>query len=167
MAMKDCYMALKLDPDHLKSHFRLSRCLSDLKWNEDAQNCLEIFQKRFPDYANSNACENLFNEINSGLVGLKKQSSKIKKNSKKKVKHIHANEEMNSAESSSSDDSSLDENEDKELDKNNNLSLNRKEQKDLFKKYKKKKVNAFDFKSRYCGHCNVATDIKEACFLGK
>ena len=74
---------------------------------------------------------------------------------------------MNSAESSSSDDSSLDENEDKELDKNNNLSLNRKEQKDLFKKYKKQKINAFDFKSRYCGHCHVATDIKEACFLGK
>ncbi len=34
------------------------------------------------------------------------------------------------------------------------------------KKYKKLKLNAIDFKSRYCGHCNVATDIKEACFIG-
>jgi WD and tetratricopeptide repeat-containing protein 1 len=37
----------------------------------------------------------------------------------------------------------------------------------LLKKYNKLMKDAFDFKLRYCGHCNVATDIKEANFLGE
>ncbi len=32
--------------------------------------------------------------------------------------------------------------------------------------YQKARLEARDFKTRYCGHCNVSTDIKEACFLG-
>lgn len=37
----------------------------------------------------------------------------------------------------------------------------------LIQKYREAHRNALDFKKRYCGHCNVATDIKEANFIGE
>lgn len=42
-----------------------------------------------------------------------------------------------------------------------------KKNKELINKYEKARANAIDYKTRYCGHCNVATDIKEANFLGE
>ena len=58
----------------------------------------------------------------------------------------------------------------KECNSNNNGNIqetNIPTTKMLLKKYNKLKKDAFDFKLRYCGHCNVATDIKEANFLGE
>ena len=57
------------------------------------------------------------------------------------------------------------------FDRNNNAKkedtpIEKKTLRQMNKNYKKLKLNAIDFKSRYCGHCNVATDIKEACFIG-
>jgi WD and tetratricopeptide repeat-containing protein 1 len=57
-------MALSLDSMHLKSHFRLAKCLNDLKWHNDADDCLTIFCQRFPDYSKTSACENLLKEVN-------------------------------------------------------------------------------------------------------
>jgi hypothetical protein len=56
-------MALSLDSMHLKSHFRLAKCLNDLKWHNDADDCLSIFCERFPDYSKTSACENLLKEV--------------------------------------------------------------------------------------------------------
>lgn len=37
----------------------------------------------------------------------------------------------------------------------------------LIEQYRNSQRNACDFVKRYCGHCNVATDIKEANFVGE
>jgi tetratricopeptide (TPR) repeat protein len=106
MAMKDCYQALQLDPQHMKSHFRLARCLSYLKWFEEAEKILKIFRERFPDYANSQVCDNLTNEINLGLANLNKaseNSKKLKKNAKKKFKQQTSQNDSTSSSSSDTD----------------------------------------------------------------
>lgn len=67
------------------------RCLSDLKWFEEADECLKIFRKRFPDYANSQACDNLIKEINTGLENLKKAkrlSAQVKSISNKTINKL-------------------------------------------------------------------------------
>lgn len=43
-ALRDCYSTLQLEPDHLKAHFRLAKCLFDLKQYKSAQKCLEMFK---------------------------------------------------------------------------------------------------------------------------
>ena len=104
--MKDCYQALQLDSQHMKSHFRLARCLSDLKWFEEAESILGTFRERFPDYANSQACDNLTNEIQLGLNNQKKaneNSQKLKRNSKKKFKQQTSQNDSMSSNSSDSD----------------------------------------------------------------
>ncbi|ODM96150.1 WD and tetratricopeptide repeats protein 1 [Orchesella cincta] len=72
-ALKDCQIALKLDPDHYKAHmryklsskykketlfemniyiflhvFRMCRCLFELKRYNETQECLNVFKLRFP-----------------------------------------------------------------------------------------------------------------------
>lgn len=46
-ALKDCYAALLHDPEHVKAHFRLAKCLFDLKQYKSAQKCLEMFKVDF------------------------------------------------------------------------------------------------------------------------
>ena len=237
MAMLDCYMALSIDKMHLKSHFRLAKCLNDLKWHQDASDCLNIFCQRFPDYTKSLACENLVNEIKTALNNLKKNQEKIKKiNGSRQSKRenepyrlssfyrfydgedireeeneneneddedidqeeseeSNENEESNQKRKNENDndgekffdcneedeDSDYDSdnvNRKKKCDRNNNNQKSNRTAESLRKKNKQKinamiknysqlKLDAVDFKSRYCGHCNVATDIKEANFIGE
>lgn len=54
-ALKDCVTALKLEPNHLKAHFRLIVCLLELKMIEDSKIYLDQFKKKFPSYKNSDA----------------------------------------------------------------------------------------------------------------
>lgn len=42
-------MALHLDPDHSKAHYRQARCLYELQWYQEALNCLNDFKYRFPE----------------------------------------------------------------------------------------------------------------------
>ncbi|GLG95424.1 Protein will die slowly, partial [Gryllus bimaculatus] len=62
-AMRDCHTALLLDPDHIKAHFRLARCLLELQWTEEAWECLQVFKAKFPDHAHSHACKALAKDI--------------------------------------------------------------------------------------------------------
>jgi tetratricopeptide (TPR) repeat protein len=253
-AMLDCYKALSFDIMHLKSHFRLAKCLFDLKWYREADEVIKIFVKRFPDYAETLACENLVKDIKGAidnstannnqsgsraLRNRKKTSNNTLTNFLKQNPNNHTNgeesEELESEDDTSSNEEDYEEKEDstneddeidldqidlsnylndddekmieddddnktgdrdsdsiyklkrstrkKRCDTNNNTAhrsnlnndnnnckkiLNKKKKlKALIKRYNEVKSESVDFKSRYCGHCNVDTDIKEAAFLGE
>ena len=168
--MLDCYKALSLDKMHLKSHFRLVRCLYELKWYTEAKECLDIFINRFPAYANTNACDSLVIEINTKLEKLKsKSNSKNGSTSEDSDSESSDNEydqylTKKKKPDSNSETSSTRSNE-SELDEA--IIAERKKRQKMLKSYLAAKENAVDLKSRFCGHCNVSTDIKEACFLGR
>ncbi|XP_061772113.1 WD and tetratricopeptide repeats protein 1 [Nerophis ophidion] len=62
-ALRDCLKALTLNPQHLKAHFRLARCLFELEYVSAAQDCLGDFKGKFPEQAHSSACDALDKDI--------------------------------------------------------------------------------------------------------
>lgn len=64
-ALCDCHQALCLEPNHMKAHFRMARCLHELGWVREAFECLQVFKSKFPDYGNSQACSALERDIKS------------------------------------------------------------------------------------------------------
>jgi len=75
-ALRDCGMAIKLDPNHLKAHFRLAKCLFELSWTAEALECLLHFKSKFPDYVTSHACEALEKDIRASLKKGKEPTGK-------------------------------------------------------------------------------------------
>lgn len=59
--------ALTLNPAHLKAHFRLARCLFELKYVTEALECLDDFKGKFPEQAHSSACDALDKDIKAAL----------------------------------------------------------------------------------------------------
>ncbi|XP_053310451.1 WD and tetratricopeptide repeats protein 1 isoform X2 [Spea bombifrons] len=66
-ALRDCLQALALNPAHLKAHFRLARCLFELRYVSEALECLEEFKIKFPEQAQSSACDALDRDIRVAL----------------------------------------------------------------------------------------------------
>lgn len=66
-ALRDCLKALTLNPGHLKAHFRLARCLFELKYVAEALECLNDFKGKFPEQAHSSACDALDKDIKAAL----------------------------------------------------------------------------------------------------
>lgn len=66
-ALRDCLKALNLNPGHLKAHFRLARCLFELKYVAEALECLDDFKGKFPEQAHSSACDALDKDIKAAL----------------------------------------------------------------------------------------------------
>uniref|UniRef100_A0A6I8MZK5 WD and tetratricopeptide repeats protein 1 n=1 Tax=Ornithorhynchus anatinus TaxID=9258 RepID=A0A6I8MZK5_ORNAN len=66
-ALRDCLKAISLNPCHLKAHFRLARCLFELKYVAEALECLDDFKGKFPEQAHSSACDALNRDINAAL----------------------------------------------------------------------------------------------------
>lgn len=66
-ALRDCLKALSLNPAHLKAHFRLARCLFELKYVAEALECLDDFKGKFPEQAHSSACSALDKDIKAAL----------------------------------------------------------------------------------------------------
>ncbi|XP_069828739.1 WD and tetratricopeptide repeats protein 1 isoform X2 [Dendropsophus ebraccatus] len=66
-ALRDCLQALALNPAHLKAHFRLARCLFELRYVSEALDCLEEFKTKFPEQAQSSACDALDRDIRVAL----------------------------------------------------------------------------------------------------
>lgn len=62
-ALRDCHIALGLDPHHTKAHFRKARCLYELRWCQEALYCLDQFKTKFPEQADGNAAKTLEREI--------------------------------------------------------------------------------------------------------
>lgn len=128
-AMRDCHIALQLDPNYVKAHFRLTRCLYELQWINEAAKCLRAFKLKFPEHADQAACKALTKDVILAKG------------------YIRDLEE----DSGSSDDSSG-----PSVPPTDNLSA-------LEKFWRE---NAYDYETRFCGHCNTTTDIKEANFFG-
>ncbi|XP_077455753.1 WD and tetratricopeptide repeats protein 1 [Stigmatopora argus] len=126
-ALKDCLTALNINPEHLKAHFRLARCLFELKYVSEALQCLDDFKGKFPDQAHSSACDALDKDIKAFYTEM-----------------VTGDQDSN----------------------NSSLShvFNRYDYISEDELYFREKT--FDYKRRYCGHCNTTTDIKEANFFG-
>ncbi|XP_039314625.1 WD and tetratricopeptide repeats protein 1 isoform X3 [Solenopsis invicta] len=66
-ALRDCKTTLLLDPEHVKAHFRLARCLFDLNRSIEADKVLKSFQQKFPEYASNSACRALKMDIKEAI----------------------------------------------------------------------------------------------------
>lgn len=179
-AMRDCYCALSIDKEHMKSHFRLARCLYELKWYKEAQECLNQFRKLYPDYSNTNACETLVDEIEKAIR--KQTSASSSKASggdseKKNGKNGRLSNKKKSSQHDSDDDDDSDEDEQENNEKGGGDNDDSEDER-VRKKQKNNriecndyenqlKIDSIDYKISFSGHCNVATDIKEASFIGE
>ncbi|XP_058051745.1 WD and tetratricopeptide repeats protein 1 isoform X2 [Ahaetulla prasina] len=128
-ALRDCLRAISLNPCHLKAHFRLARCLFELKYVAEALECLDDFKGKFPEQAHSSACDALDRDINAALFS-KSDNGEDKKGSGPIWLRATGHKD-----SISEDEMVL-------------------------------RERSYDYKFRYCGHCNTTTDIKEANFFG-
>ncbi|XP_066582568.1 WD and tetratricopeptide repeats protein 1 [Prorops nasuta] len=66
-ALRDCQETLLLDPEHVKAHFRLARCLLTINRPVEAQKVMRRFQQKFPEYASYSTFKALKKDIN-GVV---------------------------------------------------------------------------------------------------
>lgn len=78
-ALRDCLRAISLNPCHLKAHFRLARCLFELKYVAEALECLDDFKGKFPEQAHSSACDALDRDINAALFSKSDNGEGLKK----------------------------------------------------------------------------------------
>ncbi|XP_049781541.1 WD and tetratricopeptide repeats protein 1-like isoform X1 [Schistocerca cancellata] len=62
-AMRDCHIALQLDPNYVKAHFRLARCLYELQWINEASKCLKAFKVKYPEHSDQPACKALTKDV--------------------------------------------------------------------------------------------------------
>lgn len=62
-ALKDCVTALKINPNHMKAHFRLAVCLYELDKLDDSQMYLDQFTRKYPSYMSSVAFKVLHKDI--------------------------------------------------------------------------------------------------------
>ncbi|CAH1402550.1 unnamed protein product [Nezara viridula] len=65
--LRDCLTSLSYDPNNIKAFFRLTRCLYELSWYEEALASLNNFKEKFPSHAKSVACAALEKDIKNKL----------------------------------------------------------------------------------------------------
>jgi WD and tetratricopeptide repeat-containing protein 1 len=145
-ALRDCYAAIQLDPDHLKAQFRLAKCLFELEWLTEAAESLEYFKTKFPDYSTSDACIALEKDLKAAMNCSTQKGglfvvfthfllhnfSAAEKGARRSSKNGHSKPRDSLSEQEATWQSS-----------------------------------ASDYNLRFCGHCNTTTDIKEANFFGR
>lgn len=159
-ALRDCFQTLELEPEHLKALFRLARCLYELKQSVEAQCCLELFKRKFPDHAKSPAFSSLdrdikdvlFSDISSDLHE-KPTAATTRKRTRKGILREEESGSPGSDDSDSQANSSME-------PQGGSAEFRLSEQETVFRE------EAMDYDLRFCGHCNTTTDIKEANFLG-
>ncbi|XP_011304598.1 WD and tetratricopeptide repeats protein 1 [Fopius arisanus] len=67
-ALRDCQTTLHLDPDHVKAHFRLARCLNDLHRPSEAFRVIQDFQRKYPEYDSNVAHKALKKDIKDAMA---------------------------------------------------------------------------------------------------
>ena len=77
-ALRDCLLAMGLDPGHVKAHLRLAQCLMDLEWLAEADQCLENFKLRHPEFIKSKAFSHLLRDLNVAKDKIKPGKGKAK-----------------------------------------------------------------------------------------
>ena len=140
-ALLDVYHVILLDSNHIKAHLRMIKCLTELKWIEEAEDFVVIFKQKFPNHADSPALKSLEKRLEEVKNDVKESESKNKKRKES------GNDDVDN------DNATVE----PEVNKNDEFIV----------ALEKLKVNATDFKLRFCGHCNTTTDIKEANFFGR
>jgi len=152
-ALRDCQTALNIDSDYMKAHYRLVRCLYDLHWIKEAFDCLISFKTKFPDHAHTDSCNSLDRDIHKALYSKSDSSN-------------HPNETSTGTSQSTVNSDTI-----RQLigESANNASTNliNNMSNYLTNQEKEWRSQSFDYKSRFCGHCNTTTDIKEANFFGR
>ncbi|KAI1308657.1 WD and tetratricopeptide repeats protein 1 [Halotydeus destructor] len=139
-ALRDCHEALRLDSKNMKAHFRLIRCLFELKWFREASKCLEQFKSMFVMEASTHALTALERDIKSAIADkeTKKTNGCCKDDGQKNVRiGLERPEPITHYQVTGQSEQEED-----------------------------WQAMAYDYKQRFCGHCNTTTDIKEANFLG-
>lgn len=163
-ALRDCHNAITIDSDYLKAHFRLARCLYELHWNKEAFDCLQVFKAKFPDHANTQSCEMLDRDIQQAIFS-KTESSKKGSHSCNSGKSeritIQTTRSQSEAGSNRNDDTAS-----SPLDTSASSSISFTPS-FLSHQEREWRSLSYDYKSRFCGHCNTTTDIKEANFFGR
>lgn len=167
-ALRDCLTALGLDPDHIKAHLRLSQCLLQLEWLAEAQNCLDNFSSRHPDFVKSKAFTQLVNDLEKAKEKIKpgKGDSNIKTLPTASSPVLSQYSAADFLRSSSDDDEDL---EDVDMETDDGDGVSKRFgcfSPDLAKEEVDMRLAARDYSVRYLGSCNTTTDIKEANFLG-
>ncbi|XP_076163678.1 WD and tetratricopeptide repeats 1 [Ptiloglossa arizonensis] len=76
-AVKDCQTTLLLDPGHVKSYFRLARCLFEVHRSVEAYKVIVEFKIKFPEYASNSACKALIMQIEGAIVSEKDDTKTI------------------------------------------------------------------------------------------
>lgn len=67
-ALRDCFMAVSLDPGYVKAHFRLARALLKLGYRDEAMLALDTLVKQFPDYKDHQGVVMLRKDINFAIM---------------------------------------------------------------------------------------------------
>ncbi|KAL7296636.1 hypothetical protein TKK_0010055 [Trichogramma kaykai] len=75
-ALRDCRATLALDPEHVKAHFRLAKCLFSLNRINEARIVMENFGEKFPEFQNNSSCKELQKDIKEALTLGKPETSK-------------------------------------------------------------------------------------------
>ncbi len=143
-ALLDSFSVIQLEPAHLKAHLRLMKCLIELKWFQEAKLFMSNFKLRFPQQAD---IQNL-KQLEKRLEEVKEE---LRRHQLKKRKGFMVNRDQTDSETES------------ELDEPYVIPP-----RDEYEvQVEKMKLEATDFRQRFCGHCNVTTDIKETNFFGR
>lgn len=137
-ALRDCCAAIELDSNQAKPYLRMARCLQDLGWSESSLEVLDLFKRKFPCHSNGSSVRTLDKEIKISLGHKTTSNRTLDASAGDKEAH----------ESRTREDGPLP------------PSITTLEE-------IRWRDNAWDYASRYCGHCNTTTDIKEANFFGR
>jgi len=164
-ALRDCYTALSLDPGHIKAHLRLARCLHDLDWTAEATKCLELFKTKYPEHVKSQACRQLEEDM-AGATRPPRGGSRVGQRQPPRHRTAasfrrDADETMEMGEDDEEEDDDEDEEEEASFTSSSTGRGRKWSQQELGWR-----GEARDYSSRFCGHCNTTTDIKEANFFG-
>ncbi|XP_028409491.1 WD and tetratricopeptide repeats protein 1-like [Dendronephthya gigantea] len=135
-ALRDCEHALTLDLASSKAAYRQARCLFELEWFPEAEACLKRFISRFPDECNSKLVKCLERDIKAALFSQTEDGNGKSSNRDRSRRHETYSGTLLG-------------------------SLKR-----INDSERELRTTSNDYKSRFCGHCNTTTDIKEANFFG-